>query len=79
MGAVFKLTSPKENIGVYELFEVIGRIFLANINSNNIVSKENSLLYHTIIGAEDGFEIIKKNNIKLDKFVLKKMKRKKSC
>ena len=78
IGAIFKLTSPKEKIGIDELFQTIGYKILP-ILFPNIENKENSLLYHTMMGDEDGFEIIEKKNIKLDKFAVKKMKVKKSC
>ena len=82
MGALFQLTSPKEKIGINELFQSIGYKILPNLFPNYIKNKGESLLYHTMMGDDDGFEIIdKKNlkNIKLDEFAVKKMKRKKSC
>ena len=78
IGAIFKLTSPKEKIGIDELFQTIVYKILP-ILFPNIEKEENSLLYHTMMGDEDGFEIIEKKNIKLDKFAVKKMKVKKSC
>jgi len=82
MGALFQLTSPKEKIGIDELFQTIGYKILPNLFPNIIGNKGESLLYHTMMGDEDGFEIIdKKNlkNIKLDEFAVKKIKGKKSC
>ena len=82
MGAIFQLTSPKEKIGINELFQTVGYKVLPNLFPNIIGNKGESLLYHTMMGDEDGFEIIdKKNlkNIKLDEFAVKKIKGKKSC
>ena len=82
MGAIFQLTSPKEKIGINELFQTIGYKILPNLFPNLIGNKGESLLYHTMMGDDDGFEIIdKKNikNIKLDEFAVKKIKGKKSC
>ena len=77
MGAIFKLTSPKEKIGINELFQTIGYKILP-ILYPNIENKENSLLYHTMMGDDEGFEIIEKENIKCDQFKVKKVKKKKS-
>ena len=82
MGAIFQLTSPKEKIGIDELFQTVGYKVLPNLFPNLIGNKGESLLYHTMMGDEDGFEIIdKKNlkNIKLDEFVPKKIEGNKSC
>ena len=82
IGAIFKLTSPKEKIGIDELFQTIGYKILPNLFPNIIGNKGESLLYHTMMGDEDGFEIIdKKNlkNIKLDEFAVKKIEGNKCC
>ena len=82
MGAFFKLTSPKEKVGVNELFQTIGYKILPNLFPNYIKNKGESLLYHTMMGDDDGFEIIdKKNikNIKLDEFVPQKIEGNKCC
>ena len=60
MGAIFKLTSPKYKTGINDLFQTIGYKVLP-ILFPNIENKENSLLYHNIMGDDDGFEIIEKN------------------
>ena len=62
MGAIFQLTSPKEKIGIDELFQTIGNKILTNLFLG-VENKENSLLYHTMMGDEEGFEIIEKENI----------------
>ena len=82
MGALFQLTSPKEKIGINELFQTVGYKVLPNLFPNLIGNKGESLLYHTMMGDEDGFEIIdKKNlkNIKLDEFAVKKIEGNKCC
>ena len=82
MGALFQLTSPKEKIGINELFQTVGYKILPNLFPNLIGNKGESLLYHTMMGDEDGFEIIdKKNlkNIKLDEFAVKKIEGNKCC
>ena len=65
IGAIFKLISPKENVGINELFQAIGYKVLP-ILFPNIENIDESLLYHTMLGDEDGFEIIEKENIKYD-------------
>ena len=62
MGAIFKLTSPKYKTGINDLFQTIGYKVLP-ILFPKIENKENSLLYHTMMGDEEGFEIIEKENI----------------
>ena len=82
IGAIFQLTSPKEKIGIDELFQTVGYKILPNLFPNLIGNKGESLLYHTMMGDEDGFEIIdKKNlkNIKLDEFAVKKIEGNKCC
>ena len=79
MGAFFKLTSPKEKVGVNELFQTIGYKALAVLFPNNKKNKGESLLYHTIMGDDEGFEIVENTNIKLDEYYVKKMKVKKRC
>ena len=82
MGAIFQLTSPKEKIGINELFQTVGYKVLPNLFPNIIGNKGESLLYHTMMGDDDGFEIIdKKNlkNIKLDEFAVKKIEGNKRC
>ena len=79
MGAFFKLTSPKEKVGVNELFQTIGYKALAFLFPNNKKNSGESLLYHTIMGDDEGFEIVENTNIKLDEYYVKKMKVKKRC
>ena len=79
MGAFFKLTSPKEKVGVNELFQTIGYKALALLFPNNKKNSGESLLYHTIMGDDEGFEIVENTNIKLDEYYVKQMKVKKRC
>ena len=82
MGALFQLTSPKEKIGINELFQTVGYKVLPILFPNYKGKKGELLLYHTMMGDEEGFEIIEKKNIKnikLDEFAVKKIKGKKSC
>ena len=79
IGAFFKLTSPKENIGIDELFQTIGYKVLPILFPNNIKNKGDLLLYHTMMGHEEGFEIIDKKNIKLNQFNINKVEEKKCC
>ena len=82
MGAFFKLTSPKEKIGINELFQTVGYKVLPILFPNYKGKKGELLLYHTMMGDEEGFEIIEKKNIKnikLDEFVPQKIEGNKCC
>ncbi len=76
MGAIFKLTSSKEKVGINELFQDIGYKLLGSIDPNNDENQEQSSLFNTMI---DGFEIVDKKYIKLDEFPVKKMEIKTCC
>ena len=76
MGAIFKLTSSKEKVGINELFQDIGYKLLGSIDPNNDENLEQSSLFNTMM---DGFEIVDKKYIKLDEFPVKKMEIKTCC
>ena len=76
MGAVFRLTSPKEKVGINELFQDIGCKVLGNVVPNNKGNQEESSLFNTMMGD---FEIIDKKNIKLEEYNVKEVEIKKSC
>ena len=76
MGAIFKLTSSKEKVGINELFQDIGYKLLGSIDPNNDENQEQSSLFNTMM---DGFEIVDKKYIKLDEFPVKKMEIKTCC
>ena len=76
MGAIFKLTSSKEKVGINELFQDIGYKLLGSIDPNNDDNQEQSSLFNTMM---DGFEIVDKKYIKLDEFPVKKMEIKTCC
>ena len=76
MGAVFGFTSPKEKVGINELFQDIGYKLLGSIDPNNDENLEQSSLFNTMM---DGFEIVDKKYIKLDEFPVKKMEIKTCC
>ena len=76
IGAVFKLTSPKEKIGINDLFKDIGYKVLGNVCSNNNGNQEESSLFNTMMGD---FEIVDKKNIKLEEYNIKEVEIKKSC
>ena len=76
MGAIFKLTSSKEKVGINELFQDIGYKLLGSVDPNNDENQEQSSLFNTMM---DGFEIVDKKYIKLDEFPVKKMEIKTCC
>ena len=76
MGAIFKVTSSKEKVGINELFQDIGYKLLGSIDPNNDENQEQSSLFNTMM---DGFEIVDKKYIKLDEFPVKKMEIKTCC
>ena len=76
MGAIFKLTSSKEKVGINELFQDIGYKLLGSKGPNNNENQEQSSLFDTMM---DGFEIVDKKYIKLDEFPVKKMEIKTCC
>ena len=53
MGAIFKLTSSKEKVGINELFQDIGYKLLGSIDPNNDENQEQSSLFNTMM---DGFK-----------------------
>ena len=75
IGAIFKLTSSYENLGISDLFKAIGYKMLATLFPNYLESQGETEVYHTILGDKKGFDVIEKNNIKIDDIHVKKKKK----
>ena len=75
IGAIFKLTSSYENLGINDLFKAIGYKMLATLFPNYLESQGETEVYHTVLGDKKGFDVIEKNNIKIDDIHVKKKKK----
>ena len=75
IGAIFKSTSSYENLGINDLFKAIGYKMLATLFPNYLESQGETEVYHTTLGDKKGFDVIEKNNIKIDDIHVKKKKK----
>ena len=75
IGAIFKSTSSYENLGINDLFKAIGYKMLATLFPNYLESQGETEVYHTVLGDKKGFDVIEKNNIKIDDIHVKKKKK----